>query len=109
MLLNAIKNSPANSNNKILVKHKGKSVEISIIDTGVGLIKDDISKLFTKFGKIERHGKGLEYLDIQGSSLGLYISKEIVELHGGNIRVESAGRNMGAKFTVELPIKDPLH
>jgi len=108
LLLNAIKNSPANSNIKILVKHKGKSIEISIIDTGVGLIEDEISKLFTKFGKIERHGKGLEYLDIQGSGLGLYISKEIIELHGGNIRVESAGRNMGATFTVELPIKDPL-
>ena len=51
----------------------------------------------------------LEYLDIQGSGLGLYISKEIIELHGGNIRVESAGRNMGATFTVELPIKGPLH
>jgi PAS domain S-box-containing protein len=109
LLLNAIKNSPANSNIKILVKHKGKSIEISIIDTGVGLIEDEISKLFTKFGKIERHGKGLEYLDIQGSGLGLYISKEIIELHGGNIKVESAGRNMGAKFTVELPIKDPLY
>jgi len=108
LLLNAIKNSPANSNIKILVKHKEKSIEISIIDTGVGLIEDEISKLFTKFGKIERHGKGLEYLNIQGSGLGLYISKEIIELHGGNIRVESAGRNMGAKFTVELPIKDPL-
>jgi len=105
LLLNAIKNSPANSNIKILVKHKGKSIEISIIDTGVGLIEDEISKLFTKFGKLERHGKGLDYLDIQGSGLGLYISKEVIELHGGNIRVESAGRNMGAKFTIELPLE----
>jgi len=109
LLFNAIKNSPANSNIKILVKHKGRSIEISIIDTGVGLNEEEISKLFTKFGKIERRGKGLEYIDIQGSGLGLYISKEVIELHGGKIRVESAGRNMGAKFTVELPIKDPLH
>lgn len=109
LLLNAIKNSPVNSNIKILVKHKEKSVEISIIDTGVGLIEEEISKLFTKFGKIKRYGIGLEFLDIQGSGLGLYISKEIIELHGGNIRVESAGRNLGAKFIIELPIKDPLH
>ncbi len=103
ILLNAVKNSPPNSNVKIIVKYKGKSVKISISDTGIGLTEDEINKLFTKFGKIERYGKGMEFLDIQGSGLGLYISKEIIELHGGKISVESAGRNMGAKFTIELP------
>jgi len=47
----------------------------------------------------------LEYLDIQGSGLGLFISKEIIELHRGYISVKSAGRNMGTKFTIELPIE----
>lgn len=103
LLLNAIKNTPPNSDIKIVVKHKRKSIEISISDTGIGLTEDEISRIFTKFGKIERYGKGLEFLDIQGSGLGLYISKEIIELHDGKISVESAGRNMGAKFTIELP------
>ncbi|NVM35513.1 MAG: PAS domain-containing sensor histidine kinase [Candidatus Lokiarchaeota archaeon] len=103
LLLNAIKNSPPNSDIKIVVKHKGKSVKISISDTGIGLTEDEMKRIFTKFGKIERYGKGLEFLDIQGSGLGLYISKEIIELHDGHISVESAGRNMGAKFTIELP------
>ena len=105
ILLNAAKNSPPNSDIKISVKYTGKSVKISISDTGIGLTEEEINKLFTKFGKIERYGKGLEFLDIQGSGLGLYISKEIIELHGGHISVESAGRNMGAKFTIELPIE----
>ena len=105
LFLNAIKNTPPNGNITILVKHKEEIVNISISDTGIGLTEDEIKRIFTKFGKIERYGKGLEYLDIQGSGLGLYITKEIIELHGGSISVESAGRKMGAKFTIDLPIE----
>ena len=64
-----------------------------------------MNRLFTRFGKIERYGEGLEYIDIQGSGLGLFISKEIIDLHRGKIWAESAGRNKGSKFTVILPIK----
>ncbi|MHA2088752.1 MAG: ATP-binding protein, partial [Promethearchaeota archaeon] len=56
-----------------------------------------------KFGKIERYGKGLDVIS-EGSGLGLYISKNIIELHGGNIWVESEGRNKGSTFKFSLPI-----
>jgi len=105
ILLNGIKNTPPNGRIKIKIKIEEKYVKIFISDSGIGLTKDEISKLFTKFGKIERHGKGLEFLDIQGTGLGLFIAKEIIELHGGYIMVESDGRNMGAKFIIELPIE----
>ena len=59
--------------------------------------------IFTRFGKIERYGEGLEFIDIQGSGLGLFISKEIVDLHGGTIRAESEGRDKGSRFIVKLP------
>ena len=58
-------------------------------------------KLFEKFGKIERYGMDLG-VDIEGSGLGLYISKEIVELHGGQILMESEGRNKGTTFSIRL-------
>ena len=104
LLSNAIKNTPPTG--KITVKSlkKNKCVEVSITDTGIGLTKEEMDKLFTRFGKIERYGEGLEYIDIQGSGLGLFISKEIVDLHGGNIRAESEGRHKGSNFIVKLPI-----
>ncbi len=104
LLSNAIKNTPPKGKIEILLQKKEDWAEISVIDTGIGLTKGEMDILFTRFGKIERYGEGLEYIDIQGSGLGLYISKEIVDLHGGQIRAESAGRNKGSTFIVKLPI-----
>ena len=64
-----------------------------------------MKELFQRFSKLKRKDLGIEYIDIQGSGLGLFISKKIVELHGGEIDVESAGRHEGCTFTVRLPIK----
>ncbi|MFX1302986.1 MAG: PAS domain S-box protein [Promethearchaeota archaeon] len=104
LLSNAIKNTPPNG--KITVKSlkKNNYVEISISDTGIGLTKEEMDKLFTRFGKIERYGNGLEFIDIQGTGLGLYISKEIIDLHEGQIWVESEGRDKGSIFTIKIPI-----
>ena len=103
LLSNAIKNTPKNGKIEINIESKNLVNEISISDTGVGLTKDEMSRLFSKFEKFERMDENLEYLDIQGLGLGLYISKEIIDLHGGNIIVESEGRNNGAKFLIQLP------
>ena len=62
-----------------------------------------MSNIFQKFGKIERYGKGLDVIS-EGSGLGLYISKNIIELHGGNIWMESKGKNKGSSFYFSLPI-----
>ncbi|MFX1409202.1 MAG: PAS domain S-box protein [Promethearchaeota archaeon] len=104
LLSNAIKNTPPKGRVEISLQKVNDWAEISIIDTGIGLTKEEMDILFTRFGKIERYGEGLEFIDIQGSGLGLYISKEIVDLHGGQIRVESAGRFKGSRFIVKLPI-----
>ncbi len=106
LLSNAIKNTPPNEGIiKISLKEENGSALITVSDNGVGLTKEELDKLFTRFGKYERYGEGLEFLNIQGSGLGLYISKEIVELHEGQIEAESSGRHQGATFIVRLPMK----
>ncbi|MFW9877344.1 MAG: ATP-binding protein, partial [Candidatus Thorarchaeota archaeon] len=104
LLSNAIKNTPSNGKISIKLERIDNWAQFTITDTGVGLTKDEMNILFTRFGKIERYGNGLEYINIQGSGLGLFISKEIVDLHGGNIRAESEGRNKGSSFIVKLPL-----
>jgi signal transduction histidine kinase len=103
LLLNAIKNTPPKGTITLFLSEKEDWVEFSVNDTGVGLTKEEMSIIFTRFGKIERYGEGLEFIDIQGSGLGLFISKEIVDLHGGIIRAESEGRGKGSTFLVKLP------
>ena len=69
-------------------------VVISIKDTGTGIPADTITKLFTKFGTSSATGTGL----------GLYISKSIIEAHGGKIWAENNTDCNGATFSFSLPI-----
>ena len=108
LLSNAIKNTPPQGIISITLQKDNNWAKIIISDTGVGLTKEEIGKIFTRFSKIERHDKGLEYIDITGSGLGLFISKEIIDLHGGKIWVESQGRGLGSNFIIELPIKKKI-
>ncbi len=81
-----------------IVPGEEKSIRASVTDTGRGIAKDDQKKLFQKFSQIHR-----EVDEHQGTGLGLYISKNFVELHKGQLSVESdAGK--GATFTFDLPI-----
>ncbi|MHA1987331.1 MAG: PAS domain S-box protein [Promethearchaeota archaeon] len=101
ILSNAIKNTPMNGNINVSLVNNLEYTDIQIRDSGVGLTEKEKELLFEKFGKIERYGMDLG-VDIEGSGLGLYIAKEIVDLHGGQILVESEGRNKGALFTIRL-------
>ncbi|MFX1327162.1 MAG: PAS domain S-box protein [Promethearchaeota archaeon] len=108
LISNAIKNTPPNGKINVKLEKSDNWAIISVSDTGVGITKEEMELLFTRFGKMERYGDGLEYIDIQGSGLGLFISKEIVELHSGNIRAESKGRHKGSNFIVKLPINQKI-
>ena len=105
LLSNAIKNSPPKSKIFIILHKIEEWAEIKVVDNGVGLTKDEMRDLFQRFNKIKRKDSGIEYVDIRGSGLGLFISKKIVELHDGEIEVNSLGRHKGCTFTVRLPIK----
>jgi signal transduction histidine kinase len=76
-------------------------LQITVIDTGVGMEKEEIDKLF----EVMARGKaGLQYW-MQGAGLGLYTARKFVEMHGGKVWAESPGKDKGSTFYVELPIK----
>ncbi|MBY9003872.1 MAG: PAS domain S-box protein [Candidatus Lokiarchaeota archaeon] len=101
ILTNAIKNTPPNGVIEVILEENEEFVCLSVKDNGVGLTLDDMGQLFKQFGKIERYGQQLD-VDIEGSGLGLFISKEIIDLHKGTIWAESEGRNKGATFKIKL-------
>ncbi|UCB57594.1 MAG: PAS domain-containing protein [Candidatus Omnitrophota bacterium] len=98
LISNAIKYTPEKGKIKIEIKDKKKEVEISVSDTGVGIARDDMSKLFGKFQQFERvAGPGLK-----GTGLGLAIARQLVMMHKGEIKAQSKP-NKGSKFSFTLP------
>jgi len=76
-------------------------VVVSVKDTGVGIDPKEAEKLFSKFVR----GSGISRLSPDGSGLGLFIARKIVDAHKGKIWVESEGAGKGSTFKFELPIK----
>ena len=96
---NAIKFSKENSYIYITVKEKGEKAQISIKDTGCGIAKEDIDKIWGRFYKSDS-SRGR---DKKGSGLGLSITKEVIQAHGENIDVVSTvGVGTEFIFTLEL-------
>lgn len=75
-----------------------RTIRLSIKDTGIGISKDVIPKLFSKFSRATTANK----TNMRGTGLGLFIAKEIVVAHKGRIWVESEGDGKGSVFVVEL-------
>ena len=97
LLLNAIKYSPADSNIEFdLICQDGKAI-LQIKDSGIGIRVDDQARLFTSFYRGSNVG------NIEGIGLGLSIVKQCVDLHGGEISIESEV-GVGTKVTVTLPL-----
>lgn len=103
LLVNAIKYTPPEGKITINSERKEEDIRISFKDNGIGLTEEEQEILFREFGKIERYGKGYD-VETEGTGLGLYICKQIIELHGGTIGVKSKGKNKGTTFYFTLPI-----
>jgi signal transduction histidine kinase len=99
---NSLKFTPKGGSIDINFNLKDGMVETSVKDTGKGIEKEDKPQIFKKFGLIE--GSYETTQTDQGTGLGLYICKNIVELHQGEIEAESEGLAKGATFTFTLPI-----
>lgn len=101
LISNALKYTPTDGSGLITIKFEylDGDVLISVMDNGPSITKEDIGKLFKKFSRLEE-SKNLPS-DKTGTGLGLYISKKIVELHGGKIWAESeVGQGITFKFTI---------
>ncbi|MFW9895964.1 MAG: sensor histidine kinase, partial [Candidatus Thorarchaeota archaeon] len=102
LLLNAVKYTPPGGAISIKSSIVNESIIVSVSDNGIGFTEEEKKQVFKQFGKIERYGQGWD-VAIEGTGLGLYITKKLVELHGGKIWLESEGRNKGSTFYFSIP------
>ncbi|MFH1535137.1 MAG: HAMP domain-containing sensor histidine kinase, partial [Patescibacteria group bacterium] len=86
---------------EISVRRKQDQIIIEVKDTGIGMSKNDQRMLFTKFSR----GEGILQIHPNGTGLGLFIAKKMLEAMGGTITAESKGKGKGSKFTLTIPIK----
>jgi PAS domain S-box-containing protein len=99
LLSNALKFTPAGGRIEVSAHARDGNAVVSVRDTGTGLSADQIARLFQPFTQVHEESRAHG-----GTGLGLYISRGIVEAHGGKLWAESAGPGQGATFTFTLPL-----
>jgi signal transduction histidine kinase len=97
LLSNAIKFTPEGGRIEVAAIPRDGSVEVSVSDTGIGIAPEDQEKVFEEFRQVGTAAKKVE-----GTGLGLALSRKFVELHGGRIWVESQV-GVGSTFTFTIP------
>lgn len=102
LLDNAAKFTKDGGSIRVSTKKSGDWIEIEVSDTGIGISAAELPKLFTKF---HRGTSTLTY-DYEGTGIGLYSSKVMIEKHGGTI-IASSIEGQGSTFTVRLPLVPP--
>ena len=102
LLNNAAKYTNPNGSIELSTKKEDATVVISVCDNGIGIQKNMLERIFEPFFQVER-GR----LPTQGLGIGLPLTRQLVELHGGTIKATSQGEDKGSQFTVRLPL--PAH
>jgi len=104
------KYKPANTNQSIIytptkrVSEKTPgALEITVEDSGIGISAERLPKIFDRFYKIEKTDRFRHLIEKEGSGIGLALTKNLIELHKGKIRVESE-EGKGSTFTISLPL-----
>ncbi|NBD08406.1 HAMP domain-containing sensor histidine kinase [Corallococcus silvisoli] len=109
LLSNALKYTPSTGQVRLtvgVVSQDGqRTVRISVTDNGPGVPEEFRERIFDKFFRVEHHRPGTE-AGTRGSGIGLYLCRQIVELHGGSIRCQQGDDGGGACFLVSLPAAD---
>src|SRR5581483_7692955 len=98
---NAVRYSPGGGRVDVraAIRPRSRRVFVQVSDEGLGIAARDLPRLFTRFGRIVTR----ENSHISGTGLGLYLSNELVHIHGGRITVRSTPQK-GTSFTVVLPV-----
>jgi signal transduction histidine kinase len=99
LLSNAVKFTPENGDVEISLSLHTDALKIIVVDSGIGIAKEDIPKVFERFIQVD----GRLARKYEGAGLGLPICKHLVELHGGTLTIDSI-LNAGTTATVTLPI-----
>ena len=99
LLSNAFKFTSAGGKIDLSVKKDEKFVNISICDSGIGIPKEKMAKIYDRFYQVESSHKRKQ----EGTGIGLALSKELIELHRGKIQVESM-EGKGTIFTISIPL-----
>ena len=100
LISNAIKYSPSGGTIDCELTARAGIARVAVKDSGVGIAKEDLPILFTRFGRVSTPHTN----HLPGTGLGLYLGRQLARLHGGEITVESApGR--GSTFTLHLPLQ----
>jgi signal transduction histidine kinase len=97
LLSNAAKYSPAGTDILVRINRDDGMAAISVIDQGVGISEEDQANLFTRFGRIPTSQH------VQGTGLGLWLSREIARMHDGDLTVQSAA-GTGSTFVLKVPL-----
>jgi len=101
LLDNAITHSPQEGKVTVAMQTKDAQVVVTVADTGAGIPPEDLPRIFERFYQVDKSRRRK-----RGVGLGLAITKEVVEAHGGQIAVESIV-GMGSRFTIHLPLHEP--
>ncbi|HZG54779.1 MAG TPA: ATP-binding protein [Pyrinomonadaceae bacterium] len=100
LISNAIKFTPRGGRVSVSLAHVASQVEVTVSDTGKGIAPEFLPHVFDRF----RQADATTTRAYGGLGLGLAIVRQLVELHGGTVRVDSAGEGQGSTFTVSLPL-----
>jgi signal transduction histidine kinase len=109
LLSNAVKYSPEGSEVELILGLDQSQVEISVKDHGVGMTEDQARRAFDKFYRVSEHEStdaSIHLRRVEGTGVGLYLTRALVEAHGGGINVTSEP-GVGSTFTVHLPRQVP--
>jgi two-component system CheB/CheR fusion protein len=101
LLSNAVKFTPDGGKIGIRAKLAGDAIEVEVWDTGVGIARENMEKIFEGFFRVDTPYSRVT----EGTGLGLPLSKKMVELHGGKFFVRSKGLNQGTLVRFVLPIR----